>query len=77
MDAQRREWGRTLANRRRARALSQADLADRTGIEQQTISKIERAEISPSDEIKVAICAALRYEVSTIFAMPKVTTRAA
>ncbi|MBI2710468.1 MAG: helix-turn-helix transcriptional regulator [Actinobacteria bacterium] len=52
-------WGERVADARRARRLSQADLAERAGVSQQTISKLERGRLCPHDRLKLRLAQAL------------------
>lgn len=63
-----------LRNLRLARehaGLSQVDLAERIGVTQHTISRIETGAIAnPSDDLKLRIAVALDADLNTLFGWP-------
>lgn len=63
-------WGASVAERRRALGLTQQQLADLCGIEQQTISKIENGGMIPLDRLKVTIAAKLGTTPAELFPWP-------
>lgn len=52
---------------RRWNELSQAELAERTGVSRQTIANIEKGNYSPSVYLALAICKVLNKTVEEIF----------
>lgn len=54
-----REVSKTLLTLRKARELSQADLADKSGIDRKTVNRIENNWFSPSMDTFFRICGAL------------------
>lgn len=64
------EWADRVRDARRSAELSQLDLARQVGVSQQTISKLEHAEIRPSDPVKLAIAVAFDVEVPELFPWP-------
>jgi transcriptional regulator with XRE-family HTH domain len=65
----RRKWGQTVRTRRGR--VTQKELAARTGLDQGTISRIERGVASLSDESKVKIAEALTCPVGELFGWPE------
>lgn len=55
MEALKRQWGANVAARRRAKQLTQQQVATACGVTQQTISLIERGVSAPSDSLKVRL----------------------
>ena len=55
--------GRTLRDVRRKKGWTQADLAERTGVTQATISNLERGEANPTLATVLGIAAALDIEL--------------
>ncbi|HVF76068.1 MAG TPA: helix-turn-helix transcriptional regulator [Acidimicrobiales bacterium] len=53
--------------------VTQRELASRTGLDQATISRIERGLVSVSDDVKVKIAAALQSPVGELFGWPDAT----
>ena len=56
-----------LRNLRRSRTLNQEQLAKLVGISQQSLSKIERGSLSPSQDVKARIAAILGVAVVDVF----------
>ncbi len=67
MDELRRTWGTNVAACRRARRLTQQQLATAVGVTQQTISSIERGEHAPSDRLKVRLVQHLEEPGDVLF----------
>jgi len=63
-------WGASVAARRKAHRLTQADLADLCRVTQQTISRIEAGHSSPPDRLKLALADALDIAPGDLFAWP-------
>jgi transcriptional regulator with XRE-family HTH domain len=63
----RHRWGERVARGRRAASLSQADLARRCGVTQQTISDIERGNAAPGERLKLRIAGALGLVPEELF----------
>lgn len=76
MDADGRTWARRVgANVRRlrkARELTQEDLAGEAGIGMRHLGRIERGEISPTVDILAKIAVVLRVHPSVLLADPPV-----
>jgi transcriptional regulator with XRE-family HTH domain len=64
-------WGRRVQQRRTALNLTQLQLAERCGLTQQTISKIERNAIVPRDRVKRLIAQKLGTSVAELFPWPE------
>lgn len=71
VDDMRRTWGDAIRTHRRARRLSQKELADSCGVEQSTVSRWERAEIVPTESHKMLIAEALGADPATLFPFPR------
>ena len=52
---------------RRWNELSQAELAERTGVSRQTIANIEKGNYSPSVYLALSICKVLGWTVEEVF----------
>ena len=66
-------WGKRIAARRKVLGFTQQRLGDLCGgIGQPSISKIERGELSPSDELKWKLAAALQMSLDELFAYPAI-----
>lgn len=63
-------WGARVKKRRQDLTLSQAALARRCDVAQQTIDKVERDKIQARDELKVAIARGLVCSVAELFPWP-------
>ena len=63
-------WAALIREARRSRRLSQCALAEAAGVTQQTISKVETADICPHDRLKVRLAAALDLPVAELFPWP-------
>jgi transcriptional regulator with XRE-family HTH domain len=61
------EWGRRVEQARQALGLSQRALARRTGVTQQTISKVETGRMCPHDRVKVRLARALESHPADLF----------
>lgn len=61
---------------RKARGLSQAQLAELAGLNQATVSKVERGEMNVTLEVIDAIAAALGVEPVQLFDLPDLHARA-
>lgn len=70
VDDMRRTWGDSIRSHRRARRLSQKQLADGCGVEQSTVSRWERAEIVPTESHKILIAEALGADPRLLFPFP-------
>ncbi len=66
------EWGQMVSDRRQSLGFSQAELARRCVIRQQTVSRIECGLSIPSDRLKVQLAAALRTSPRTLFRWPPI-----
>jgi len=64
------EWAARIYEARRARRLSQRQLARQAGICQQTVSKIESADSCPSDQLKIRLARALEMPPHLLFPWP-------
>lgn len=67
MRAWQQQCGRSLGEYRRDRRMSQDDLAERSGISQSTISRIELGIVETSDTVKMLLASALGVEVEMIW----------
>lgn len=65
------EWGRRVEEARQARGMSQRALARRTGVTQQTISKVETGRMCPHDRVKVRLARALGHDPADLFRWPR------
>lgn len=63
-------WGALLREMRRTRGLTQPQLAEMAGLAQQSVSKIERGEACPHDQVKLQLAYALSVSPSTLFPWP-------
>lgn len=66
-------WAALVYEARRARGLSQPQLAQAAGVAQQTISKLERGMLCPHDRIKLRLAAALGVQPALLFPWPSLT----
>lgn len=57
----------TVRKFRRWNELSQAELAERTGVSRQTIANIEKGNYSPSVYLALSICKVLNRTVEEVF----------
>jgi DNA-binding XRE family transcriptional regulator len=71
-DSQRRVYNR-LAVLRAERGLSRRELADKLGINYQTIGYIERGDYNPSLELALTIAELLRLPIEAIFSLKPMT----
>lgn len=55
-------FGQVLRDARKSVPMSQEALAEAAGLHNNTISKMERGELSPSVDTVVLVCAAMGYE---------------
>lgn len=70
--ALRTEWGlRIKARRQELGGMTQYELALATGIQQGTLSKIERGDIAIRDDFRIAIARELKIEVAELFPYPR------
>jgi DNA-binding XRE family transcriptional regulator len=67
------EWGRRIERARQELGMSQRTLARRTGVTQQTISKVETGRMCPHDRIKVRLAEALDARPEDLFRWPRPT----
>ncbi|WP_416208852.1 helix-turn-helix domain-containing protein [Chloroflexus sp.] len=73
----RRLFGRRVRSLRRLRDLTQEDLADRTGLSAEYISRIERGLASPSFESIASIAKVLSVEPYSLFDFKQLGTDSA
>lgn len=64
-------WGSRLREARRARGLTQPQLAEMAGVAQQSVSKVERGEACPHDRVKLQLAHALGVNPSSLFPWPR------
>ena len=64
-------WASLVRHARRSRRLSQTQLAVAAGVTQQSISKIEQADICPHDRLKLRLAVALDVPPSDLFPWPR------
>lgn len=60
-------FGQVLRDARKSVPMSQEALAEAAGLHNNTISKMERGELSPSVDTVVLVCAAMGYEPWQLF----------
>lgn len=66
-------WGKRIAARRKVLGFTQQRLADLCGgVVQATISKIERGDLVPGNELKWKLAAALQLSLEELFAYPAI-----
>lgn len=70
-------WGERVAARRKALKWTQTQLAEVSGVTQQTISNIEAGAGLPRDDIKLALSIALGLPPAELFEWPPTDTLAA
>jgi len=63
-------WAALIREARRSRRLSQAALAEAAGVTQQTISKVETADICPHDRLKLRLATVLDVPPAELFPWP-------
>lgn len=63
-------WGDEIVRRRKAANLTQKDLAALIETTQQHLSLIERGSVSPGDDMRIRIAAALQTTVAELFPYP-------
>ena len=64
-------WATLLQHARRHRGMNQTELAEACGVTQQSISKIESAEVCPHDKLKLKLAIALGVPTSDLFPWPE------
>ena len=75
--ALRSRWAERVRTRRQELGLTQFQVATAAGLQQATVSQIERGEHAGSDETRIALARALKTEVADLFAYPSITEHAA
>ena len=60
-------WAALVMEARRQRKMSQTALAEAAGVTQQTISKVETADICPHDRLKLRLATALGIPPAELF----------
>lgn len=68
----RRLYGQNVERGRKLLGVSQAELAKECRVTQQTISHIERGEVTPRDNLKVRLATALHQDVRQLFPLTRV-----
>jgi transcriptional regulator with XRE-family HTH domain len=63
-------WGDEIVRRRKAADMTQRDLAAKVETTQQHLSLIERGAVSPGDDMRLRLAAALDTTVAELFAYP-------
>jgi HTH-type transcriptional regulator/antitoxin HipB len=63
----RQRWGTTIRARRLELGLTQVELAERAGIPQANVSRIERGGYAPTDLVRIRLARALELEVRDVF----------
>jgi transcriptional regulator with XRE-family HTH domain len=71
-EATRQKWAENLRARRKSLKLSQEQAAEICGLDQSTISRLERCQVWPSDELKWKLAGGLRTTVEKLFPYPSV-----
>lgn len=64
------EWGQAVRRRREELGLSQFAVATKVGIQQATISQIERGEMAGSYRTRIALARVLKVPVEELFPYP-------
>lgn len=67
MDRESRFWGSLVTARRKTLRMTLAEVALLANTSPQTVFKIERGQITPRDELRIALAIALRTEVAALF----------
>jgi len=65
----RRQWGKNVKDRRFELGFSQFDVATRAGVQQMTVSRVEKGRLT-SDENLIAIARALETPLGDLFPWP-------
>ncbi len=65
------ECGERLRARRTALGWDRRLLADRVGVSEATIVRIEQGLLNPRDHLKLAVAAALRVDAAAIWSLPR------
>lgn len=76
MEELHRIWGKNIERQRLALKLSQTQLAELVGVRQQTVSSWEAGENAPRDLHKIKLAEVLHRDVSEIFPIMRVSTKA-
>lgn len=63
-------WGPLVREARLHRNMTQPQLGRRAGVSQQSISRLERGEMCPHDQLKLRLAYALGVPVATLFPWP-------
>lgn len=69
------QFGQVLYGARKPRGLRQADLADRSGIAQADISRIERGQIAPTTPTLINVAEALSAQIQFVLPLEADATR--
>lgn len=64
------QHGKQVRRARKAQGLTQGELAERIGREQNTISRIETGQSGVSDQTKIELCLALDKSLDDLFPWP-------
>lgn len=64
------QWGESVLKARHSRKMTQRALADRAGLTQQTVSKVEAGKLLPSERSKFRLAQALDTSVAVLFEWP-------
>lgn len=64
-------WGPLVAKRREQLGLTQQELAELCSVTQQTVSKIERGQIVPRDNLKRTLSLKLATPIDQLFPWPR------
>lgn len=65
-----RAWGKRVRDRRQALAMSQERLAELVDVRQASISRVERGDQRPSDDLKWRLAGALGCTIDDLFPNP-------
>lgn len=68
-----RSWGRHVRDRRKLLGMTQEQLAELALTTQVSVSRIERGDQCPSDELKWRLANALRSTLEDLFAYPPIS----
>lgn len=70
MERESRSWGQLVLARRKTLHWTLATVAARADTTPQTVHKVERGEIVPRDDLRLALAMALMTEVGDLFPQP-------
>lgn len=65
------QWGQGLKRARRERGVSLSAITAKTGLHKSHYCRIEAGEVTPTDDVRIRIAAALGARVETLFPYPE------